>query len=106
MKNLVKVKLLEGEKIICPAIWIDDGLLHLKNSIDNQPVNIDTGWVFYGNNYKQIVVKINRSQQMKLINLQKSKTNQVVEGYFTNFQRFVEGFLDMKYTQPRFGYFK
>ncbi len=87
--NVEKMELQENEAIICPAIWIDDG-----EKYDNQPKNINTGYVVYGIHVVDIFFRMSSEDKGKPINLQKLKVNEVREGYYTTKKRFVPGLID------------
>lgn len=78
------MKLNKNERIICPAIWIDDG-----KKYDNQPENIKTGYVVYGIHIVDIFYRMTRRGNGKPINLEALKINDIHEGYYTNLKRFV-----------------
>ncbi|MBN2699410.1 MAG: hypothetical protein JXR52_11350 [Bacteroidales bacterium] len=79
----------KDEWIICPALWIDDGEIHA-----NQPENIETGYVVYGNHIADIFFRMTNRKTGKPVNLKEQKLNRVHEGYYTNFNRFIEGLID------------
>ncbi len=74
----------ENEHIICPAIWIDDGEKH-----ENQPENIETGYVVFGNHLVDIFFRMSSRDKGNPINLRKQKLNEIHEGYYTSSKRFV-----------------
>jgi len=78
-----------NEWIICPAIWIDDG-----EKYENQPKNIKTGYVVYGNHIVDIFFRMSSRGIGKPVNLKVLKLNEVHEGYYTNFKRFVKEWID------------
>ncbi|MBN1416109.1 MAG: hypothetical protein JW973_13490 [Bacteroidales bacterium] len=83
------MKLKKNERIICPAIWIDDG-----KKYDNQPENIKTGYVVYGIHIVDIFFRMSIRETGSPINLQSLKINEVHEGYFTNLNRFITEWID------------
>jgi hypothetical protein len=83
------MKLNKNERIICPAIWIDDG-----KKYDNQPKNIRTGYVVFGIHIVDIFFRMSSKGIGKPINIQTLKLNEIHEGYYTNFNRFVIEWID------------
>ena len=77
------------EWIICPAIWIDDNEKH-----KNQPENIKSGYVVYGNHLADIFFRMTSRETGKPLNINTMKVNKVREGYYTNLNRFVEEWID------------
>ena len=77
------------ERIICPAIWIDDGLIH-----ENQPENIKTGYVVFGIHIADIFYRMLIGGTGNPVNIKELKINEVYEGYYTNFKRFVKCRID------------
>jgi hypothetical protein len=77
------------ERIICPAIWVDDG-----EEYDNQPKNIKTGYVVYGIHIVDIFFRMSSKGTGKPINLETMKINEIHEGYYTNQDRFVKEWID------------
>ena len=78
-----------NEWIICPAIWIDDGEIY-----ENQPENVKTGYVVYGNHIVDIFFRMTSRSIGEPINIRALKLNEIHEGYYTNFKRFVEAWID------------
>lgn len=78
-----------NERIICPAIWIDDG-----NEYEGQPENIKTGYVVYGINLVDIFFRMTARDIGTPINIKPLRLNEVHEGYYTNYKRFVKAFID------------
>ena len=74
-----------NEWIICPAIWIDDGVKY-----EDQPENIKTRYVIYGNHIVDIFFRMTNRDIENPVNIGALKLNQVHEGYYTNFKRFVK----------------
>ncbi len=83
------MKLKKHERIICPAIWIDD-----KKEHDNQPENVKTGYVIYGLHMVDIFFRMRNRDKGKPINLQTLKLNEIIEGYYTNHGRFITEWID------------
>jgi len=79
----------KNERIICPAIWVDDG-----GTYDNQPENIKTGYVVYGIHIVDIFFHMTSKNTGKPINLKALKINEIQEGYYTNLNRFVKEWID------------
>jgi hypothetical protein len=79
----------KNERIICPAIWVDDGATY-----DNQPENIKTGYVVYGIHIVDIFFHMTSKNTGQPINLRTLKINEIQEGYFTNLNRFVKEWID------------
>ncbi len=84
-QNPFSMEISENEWTICPAIWVDDG----KQYAD-QPPNIASGYVVYGNHLVDIFYRMNNRNIGKPIDIANTKLNDVHEGYFTNKGRFVE----------------
>jgi hypothetical protein len=78
-----------NERIICPAIWIDDGVKY-----ENQPENVKTGYVVFGIHIVDIFFRMSSRRIGKPFNLKTLKLNEVHEGYYTNFNRFVKEWID------------
>jgi len=78
-----------NERIICPAILVDDG-----EKYDNQPVNIVSGYVVYGIHIVDIFYRMNRRSIGKVINYKTLKINDVHEGYYTNHKRFIHQWIE------------
>jgi hypothetical protein len=78
-----------NEWIICPAIWIDDGLVY-----ENQPENIITGYVVFGIHIVDIFFRMSGRNVGKPLNIKALKLNEVHEGYYTNQKRFVKKWID------------
>ncbi len=78
-----------NERIISPAIWIDDGVKY-----ENQPENVKTGYVVFGIHIVDIFFRMSSRGIGKPFNLKTLKLNEVQEGYYTNFNRFVKEWID------------
>jgi hypothetical protein len=78
-----------SERIICPAIWIDDG-----EKYENQPGNIKTGYVVFGIHIVDIFYRMKTGETGNPINLKALKLNEVHEGYYTNTKSFVKSWID------------
>ena len=78
-----------NEWIICPAIWIDDG-----EKYENQPDNIETGYVVYGLHIVDIFFRMSNRKIGKPLNLRSLSLNEIHEGYYTNRKRFVKQWID------------
>ena len=78
-----------NERIICPAIWIDDG-----EKYENQPENIETGYVVYGIHIVDIFFRMSSRGIGNPVNLKTLKLNEIHEGYYTNLERFVMAWID------------
>lgn len=87
------------ETIICPCIWIDDGIEHTQCERDNQPINIKTGWVYYGVDYWQIIINMRRNKKASYINFKTGKISKIIEGRFTNLHKFIESPLVDRYIK-------
>ena len=83
------MKLNLNEWIICRAIWIDDG-----EKYENQPENVKTGYVVYGNHIVDIFFRITSRGIGEPVNIKSLKINGIHEGYYTNFKRFVRTWID------------
>ncbi|MBN2272927.1 MAG: hypothetical protein JXK95_01225 [Bacteroidales bacterium] len=83
------MKLKKNERIVCPAIWIDDG-----EKYDNQPENIKTGYIVYGIHLVDIFFNMSSKETGHPINLKAMKTNEIHEGYYTNSNRFIIEWID------------
>ena len=83
------MRLDSNERIICPAIWIDDG-----KKYENQPENIESGYVVYGIHIVDIFFRMSTRNDKKPVNLKTLKLNEVHEGYYTNHKRFVTQWID------------
>ncbi len=79
------MELSDSEWTICPAIWVDDG-----KQYPNQPVNVSSGYVVYGNHMVDIFYLMTIRDIGKPINVANQKLNEVHEGYYTNQNRFVK----------------
>ena len=79
----------KNERIIYPAIWIDDG-----EKYENQPENLGTGYVVYGIHIVDIFFRMSSKGTGKLINLKTLKVNEIHEGYYTNLKRFIFEWID------------
>ncbi len=82
------MKLYKNERIVCPAIWVDDG-----KKYENQPENINTGYVVYGLHLVDIFYRMERRKKGKPINCSRLKLNKINEGYYTNLKRFIAGWI-------------
>jgi hypothetical protein len=78
-----------NERIICPAIWVDDG-----ETYENQPENIKTGYVVFGIHIVDIFFRMTSRGIGKPVNIKDLKVNKVHEGYYTNLKRFVKEWID------------
>lgn len=83
------MELMKGERIICPAIWIDDGKKH-----DGQPDNIETGYVQYGLHLVDIFYRMARRGTGMPLDMQNLTVHDIHEGYYTNFKRFIKKRID------------
>jgi len=77
-------------KILCKSIWFDDNKYH-----DNQPINIKTGIILNGLNYKNIQSTFN------ILNEKKIKKNLFFreKGYLTNDNKFIT---EIEYTKYQY----
>jgi hypothetical protein len=80
--------LAQDEWIICPAIWIDDGITYT-----DQPKNINTGYVIYGNHMVDIFFCMTSRGTGNPIDIKSMKLNDIHEGYYTNLNRFVKAWI-------------
>ncbi|MBN2486844.1 MAG: hypothetical protein JXB34_12790 [Bacteroidales bacterium] len=78
-----------NERIVCPAIWIDD-----KEKHPNQPENISSGYVVFGLHLVDIFYRISRRGADRPIDIKNTRTYTLHEGYFTNQNRFLKGWID------------
>lgn len=78
------MELEKNERIVCPAIWVDDG-----EKYEDQPENIKTGYVVYGIHIVDIFFRMSSSGSGNPINIRTLKVNTIQEGYYTNLKRFV-----------------
>jgi len=83
------MKYKKDERIICPAIWVDDG-----KKYENQPKNIKTGYVVYGIHIVDIFFNMSSKETGKPINLETLRINEIHEGYYTNLHRFIKEWID------------
>lgn len=73
----LEIPIKEHVFIVCAAIWYNDGKVY-----EDQPLNIDTGYILCGRRHNNI-----RSIRQQLLNL-KTK-NKDIEGFLTSDDRFV-----------------
>jgi len=79
----------QDERKICPAIWIDDGIYY-----ENQPKNIKTGYVVFGIHIVDIFYRMTRRKNGNPINFKTLKVNNIHEGYYTNYKRFLKEWIE------------
>ncbi len=95
--NNLKNKLKKHERIICPAIWIDDKKNHTQNKKLNIPKNTKTGYVIYGLHIVDIFFRMNKNKKISYFNF-KNKNNPKItefhEGYYTSNKRFLKSLID------------
>jgi len=78
-----------NERLICPAIWIDNG-----KEYDNQPDNIKTGYVVYGIHVVDIFFRMTSKGIGDPLNIKEIRLNEIHEGYYTNHNRFIKEWID------------
>ncbi len=83
------MKLAENERIICPAIWIDDG-----KKYKDQPKNIKSGYVIFGNHVVEIFFRMTNKKIGDPINPSAAKLNEIHEGYYTSHKRFIKKYIE------------
>jgi hypothetical protein len=83
------MNLQENERIVCPAIWVNDG-----KKYENQPENIDSGYVVFGIHLVDIFYRMNRRGIGQPISCGNAKINEIHEGYYTNLKRFIRSWIE------------
>ena len=84
-----KIELEKNERIVCPAIWINDG-----KEYKNQPLNISIGFVQFGIHLVDVLYRMNKRKPGYPIDIQNLSLNEVCEGYYTNMERFIPRWIE------------
>lgn len=79
----------KDERVICPAIWVED-----KNIHKNQPINIQRGYVVYGLHLVDVLYRLYK-KKAKHFNLSGKfpSLTEFHEGYYTTKKRFIKNFI-------------